>query len=636
MDEHKLEEAFRNLKQQIPVNEVLKKNLRKEFVRPQRPRRARRLLAEVAVAAVFLVGVLTYMLTPESFIEQASAASMKIANHISFVELGVGENKGVAEHQGKIYIPLADRGLFIYDDSGLNKLIDKEVDYVRVSPDGGKLVLAANGSVSIYEVGDGSEEVLLKGDGKSVYYEQPSWSPKGDKIIFTKKIIEGDEKNYDSLAVKEAGVYEIDLKTKETVSIAEGTYGSYVPGTDSIILEQGDKIIIKNSKDGFERVIDDGRSPSVSPDGNYVVYVKARQMSEGVAEDETGEKANNLWIADTGDKPTKRRITSNEGQFNYYEPVWGSDSASIYLLKSRRTEVSEGEMRLARIDLTGDKLTAEETVKRFIQALVVRDDDYAKTLMKNPPSSMTMSNPRYVGYKIVAAGTDQGREYVEAEMNSAYTANPYYTVAKVRFLLSPSENGFIIDEVVPLEDVSVMEKNNGQVFLSRGEKTELLFTEDEVPAKFVPEGAYRFGSMAYNNSENSLVFTIQAMQNENQKAYLELISYDLKEKSFKRIDKITKLDNYINVGVSNLVLDSSGKFAALDLFSTDGSAFTSDVFIYDLSKDSKVSLSKTFSSTKVDSVHTTYWDAGKLIFSLSSDGQNMGYIYRPERGISSF
>jgi hypothetical protein len=55
-------------------------------------------------------------------------------------------------------------------------------------------------------------------------------------------------------------------------------------------------------------------------------------------------------------------------------------------------------------------LTNEETVKRFLQALILRDDDYTKSMMANPPELLTYSNPHITVYKIVSSGSENGKE----------------------------------------------------------------------------------------------------------------------------------------------------------------------------------------------------------------------------------
>lgn len=129
-------------------------------------------------------------------------------------------------------------------------------------------------------------------------------------------------------------------------------------------------------QDGSEKVVDEGRFPSVSPDGEYVAYVKMeRKVRELAKNASVGESVSNVWIVDVN-LATKKQVTTNfpsrfidekkwvkglklssvpqvlefSGMYDYYDPVWVSDSQSLFVLKNRNVE--GGPMRLMRIDFT--------------------------------------------------------------------------------------------------------------------------------------------------------------------------------------------------------------------------------------------------------------------------------------------
>ena len=97
-----------------------------------------------------------------------------------------------------------------------------------------------------------------------------------------------------------------------------------------------------------------------------------------------------------------------------------------------------------KVELGKQKLTAEHTVERFLQALVVRDDDYAKSLMEDPPEFLTYSNPHFIGYRILDAENKENNVYVKAEVYRADTARPYYSVSQYEFKLKKEKNRYII------------------------------------------------------------------------------------------------------------------------------------------------------------------------------------------------
>lgn len=118
-----------------------------------------------------------------------------------------------------------------------------------------------------------------------------------------------------------------------------------------------------------KRIIDSGRFPAVSPDGSYAAYVKAALTKRAVAKGATvSESVEDVWIADTGEPGTKRKVTSNyvnpfisekewlknlppsglsqelsySGMYSYYEPSWTSNSDSLLVLKSQNAESATG------------------------------------------------------------------------------------------------------------------------------------------------------------------------------------------------------------------------------------------------------------------------------------------------------
>ncbi|NLC69570.1 MAG: hypothetical protein GX754_12490 [Clostridiaceae bacterium] len=74
--------------------------------------------------------------------------------------------------------------------------------------------------------------------------------------------------------------------------------------------------------------------------------------------------------------------------------------------------------------------------------------------MKDPPGLLTVSNPRYTGFKVLERGSNhEGVEYADAEAYLSYTANPYYAIERSRYYLSLWKNGYIIDNIEPLESI---------------------------------------------------------------------------------------------------------------------------------------------------------------------------------------
>lgn len=655
MEDKSLEAAFQKIKEEMPVNTELKKTLRQNFIKPRKNAWAKR-LSIFAAAAVILVALFSsYLLTPESVIQKANAASLRISNFLSFVEIAMGEGIGVSEYQGTVYVPVPDKGVYTYNESGFKKILGKEMaGFVRVSQDGTKLAISSSGSVSIYDLNKKTLQKVLQYDEKqSVYYEEPSWSPDGKRIIYTKAVFKpGQTHGF----TREDEIYVLDLETMRSTKLANGSHAVMTKDGKGILFEKGQKIVFKDLKSEVEKILDSGRFPSISPDGNYVAYIKNEVNEREVAPyAKVTETISNVWIADAVDFKTKKRVTSNfpkqfmdvnqwvktlkpstvpqvlqfSGQYDYYEPVWSSTSQSLYVVRNLNEE-SGGGMKLVRIDFSTEKPSPHDVVRKFLQALVVRDDDFAKSLMKNPPEILTVSNPHNVGYKVVGSGKEGSKIYVDAEIYSAYTANPAYYYSRARFWLSEKENGYIIDKADFKDKLDVIaDDGKGEVSITQNQSKTVLFSNADIPASYMFKGEQRFASLAYNKKSDTLFFTLQALQEVGQNSSVRLLSYNLKTKEFRLLTDVSRIDNFINIGVANLVVDSEGKYAALDLFSDDDKAFNSHTYVYDVENGKGINMSSLFADG-VESVHTAFWEDAYLVLEAKADDQTMRYKYNPE------
>ena len=123
---------------------------------------------------------------------------------------------------------------------------------------------------------------------------------------------------------------------------------------------------------------------------------------------EIHETIDNIWIADVSNFENKKQITANfpyyfinetewleslepsglkqvlsiNGLYSYYSPVWSSDSRNIYAIRSKNEEISH-ESRIIKIKLSVNKEEKETIVEKYLQALVLRDEDYAKSYEKS-------------------------------------------------------------------------------------------------------------------------------------------------------------------------------------------------------------------------------------------------------------
>ncbi len=653
MEHDDLASSLKEFRRVIPVNGALKNNLRDELAAARKPsviskagmfRRALALCAALAMALLFVVPRLGGHTA-------ISAASLQVNNHISFLDLGSGQAMGVSVHNDVLYVPIFGQGVIACGDDGFISIYDHEVGWVRVSPDGARLAVSSSGTVSILDIESGQVAAVLEGDD-TTYYEEPSWSGDGKKLIYTRKVLEFLDHGF---TVKESKICEIRLDTLEARSLVTGSYASYIPGSPSIVYQDGGEIVIRNLKDGSETLVGPGRFPCVDPQGHLIAYVKEdtsfRQLTDYAA---VQEVLANIWIADVKNPATCKKVTSNflhehideetwlsslnpsgapqvlvfGGAYSYYNPVWSSDSESIFVLKS---PVSEAEwpsnMRLTRVDLSQDDFSPKDLVDRFIQALIKRDEDYARSLMKEPGDcSLTMSNPRQVGYTVLSAGTEEGKTYVDAEVYWQYTALPYYEAVKSRFYLCDADGVLLIDRVTQMSRLEAYEKE-GTVYLDDGDNETVVLEKGRIASQFPPGSQYRLPSLTYVQDRGMLVTAIQVTV-PGEEAAVWVATYDIEADRFQLVTKIG--EGKANSGVSKLTVDSRGRYVAADLFSQGPDGVESTVYLCDLSNGKVINILELFSGDMGDSSATaSFWSDRGLLLEVHDSGQSMTYMHVP-------
>lgn len=646
MDNKFIEKQMLDLKEQIKVNNDLKRNLRSSF--DKKTARKWKLPVAVAVVAVICVVMVSYLGSPRVYVNHVNAASIKILNQVSFADIGEASGDA-AEYNGTVYSAVFGQGIYAYNSNGYREIYKGDVNALNVSADGKKLVFS-DGNLNIFDIETSKATVLLKGD-ESTYYEQPAWASDSKHIIYVKKVIEPLETH--GFEETESSICQIDIETMDVKKLADGNSPSYA-GKENIVFERDGNIIRKNIKDQSEKIIDTGRFPSVSPDGGYVAYVKTEKREKAIsAKLSVEENIDNVWIADVNFE-TKKQLTMNfaedeemsedeiaentsdlpmsilkNGVYSYYNPKWSSDSKNLYVLKNNNKTRN---MKLMRISFTDSELTAEDTVANYIQALISRDDDYAKSLMHNPPDLITVSNPRIVGYKILNSGSENGKQFVEAETYWSYTAQPDFQVLKQNYYLSPLNSGYIIDEITTVDELAIGLSKDGQSLIMKKEKDQILFNISDIPKGYLSEGNSRIASLSFSEEDNSVIFSVQVLEDGVQKSSVKVLAYDISNKEFKFIDHIKNINGKENVVIESLISDSEGRYAAVKLFSSDDPDFKTTVLVYDLKDNKKADIRSLLRDIDVGGIHTKFWDRNVLVLELTGEGQTMSFLYNPESG----
>lgn len=642
---------LKKLRNQIPVNTELKENLKNNFQINQN-KNSNRILRFVMVSLFSIVIAISFALVffylPQLSFQKTRAENLYVTDQVSFIDIAEGNFSAFCEYNGSIYFSIEGKGIFRYNNNGTKMISSENAQTISISPDGKFLVISYNGNIKLLDISTGKVSEIFTNKTPYVYYSDAKFLS-NDSIVFVKEVVKPRKTH--GFDIVESGIYKINLKTKRMSSkLADGFSPSGVD--DYIVFERNGKIFLKDIKKNKETYVDEGKFPSISPDKKYIVYVKPSTVDYKL-ENEITVKAvlSNIWIADF-DLKTKKCMTNNlpkkyinenfknstdttfleEGMYSYYNPIFSKNSKQIYAIKAYNTEGIP--FRIIKIRADYNSLSPKETVEIFIQALVRRDDDFAKTLMENPPQFLTWSNPHVVGYDILNEGQKDKFKTVDADIFYSDTANAYWSINRTRFYLEPKDGKYKIIKMELLEEIEVFSSysiNNGKSLVLRKDmgKTKTLLTLDEIPKSFLPQNNFRFSSLAYSQKHDLLIFTIQEMN----KGYVLVFAYRPQTKELKFIDKIDHIDNKYDITIIHLIIDNFGDHIALELSAGAKNEFYNFVAVYDLITNKKVYVNDLFKNKDVVNCRTLYWKNHALVIETNFEKTNLLYIYNAEKGV---
>jgi hypothetical protein len=538
--------------------------------------------------------------------KHVKAQELNVTNAVSFFDIGRGNITSVVHDHGHLYVSIRDQGIFLYTESGLTKLTESESDSLSFDSEGSTLLFSQGGHIVQLNVKIGKEKIIFNGSA-SVQYEQPVWKNKNE-MYATKKRDNQEQ------------IVHISLETKKERVIADGSHPVLIEQNEQLVYEHNGNVMVK-MESSETQLVDKGTDPSVSEDGRYISYVK---KENGIS---------NVWIIDA-DLKTKKKITTNipmeasnkqKGVYQYSSPVWDSGKRQLYVMKKNNRNEEIQQVQLMKIELSHEKLTAEETIERYLQALVVRDDDYAKSLMENPPEFLTYSNPHQTGYHVLQAEERGDSVYVQAELYREDTARPYYSVTTYKFELRKGGNGYIIHRTdeVDVKELSADDMNDLKMI--SGEKQESLFTLQDVPKQQIKTDNIRLASLVWNQKKDQIIFSIQEM---NEVPGVTLWIYDRKNKQFTFLDRIDSINKKKNIVMIGMALSQDGRYLALDLDAGDNHNPRTSVLMYDLEKGKR--------SAQLDQAHSVFWQGDHFLFERLTDQQAMLYSFHPETNETSY
>ncbi|GEM_PF-4885785 len=644
MSEVMWEKTMERLKEQLPVNEELKRKLHAALLRKRRQGRIWRGALAGITAAALLLG--SFVVKPWEREAHVLAASLHIASQFTLSQqLGKENSVAAAEFGDFRYYAVEEDGIYAQHNNGLELLVPGGAEAVAVSPDGGKLAYTRSGDVYVYDIKRDQNRLLHKSEGAEKYLS-PVWSPSGERIAVVKLTVDerepgsgqGKEEQADELNQPEiegksvAGdIMEVEVKDGKTHFIGVGTSPTYVSGQRTLVFEREGAIMSINLKTKEERKLAEGRYPSVSPDGNYVAFVVNR--GNPAMED--------LWIADI-DLQTRKRLIENqpadawdrntgeiiEGKqqalFTLEQPVWSWNGSSLLVYKTFHT--NEVHRNLVRLEVTDQEPTPEDIVAGSIEALIYRDEEYAHSFFSYDPGYLKGTSPRQVGYSIIASGEKDGVRYVDAETYLSYF-DPYMAIQKTRYFLSEGEMGYRIDDMLDLSYTELSVWGDGIYRSIDGvREEEPLLKSSELP-KADGWGNNGLDSLYYRESDKTLWLTLKR-EKEGQSA-LSLISYDFTKKQW------TEWSSYENARSHMLLVDDDGGHVSMDLTMYENADFNdgeeadsrAEVVVYDVSKRQDTLLSKGIEGIPPDDVNTRFWKNGVLVYYAEVGGRDVFLSY---------
>ncbi len=640
MREEEVEQYLQELKGKMNVNHTLKNQLRQELsikIKQTKRRKWRPAGFVAAVLAIAVFGMVWLVQSPS--VEKVAAAELNVQRSYSLLEqLGKEESTGIAEYEGVMYVAIPGEGLFRSDRNSYTKLVSGNISTVRIAPDGKQLVYVNDGSLYLYHLSE-QKEMLLKEKTAGKRMDTPVWSPKGTHLLYVE--------NEEGEAEAEGQIYELHMATGHTVAAAIGRYPGYLNGKKEIVFEHNGQIVgMKLDQDqsspaeqsGAGQVVyAQGHSPAVSPDGRYIAYIQQNNGLEDVwiadSDWQTKQQVSNNIMSDAWDRETGELIEGKQQpKYEFVAPVWSSDGEKLLVYKVFRTNTIW--KKLTSFEVRQEMLTAEQVVGSMIEALIYRDEDLAHTYFSYDPGYLKGTSPRQVGYRIIAAGEQNGRIYVDAETYLSYH-EPFYQIEPARYWLSDQGGGYKIDAMDAQESRYITLSADGAVQIEHGDKSENLFeyaekdklkdAQDDIESDAQNDtGIGMISSFSFDTIQQQLYFTVakQAIQ----QSEIVLAKYNVTNKTF---EQLSSFETDAEGQTSLLLVDNTKRFAAMEVTV----AGKPDIIVYDMEKKISYLLSEQIDiqGSELLGLHTRFWSEGKLVYYAEMNERTVFFNFYPEK-----
>jgi hypothetical protein len=439
MDEHSLYE----LGEHLPVNEELKERLRRQFQQevPAATRKGRRIWW-LPVVGVGLAAVLITMFAIGPRTPALSAKDLDLVDQTTVLEVTEGNLQYVGDTaSGSVF--LSDKGLELSATDGTTRVLVTAAVLqhgaatlpasAALSPDGRQAVIDLEGDIVLVDLATGSRRILASSTGKTLYAFPVFASAR--KIVAGRVTtsIQNEKLTVDNFG----GIVAIDVANGAVHVLAE-------EGAMPSVTSDGARLVYSESGTDHPLVVVDlttgasshfgqegDHAAVVSPDGRYAVFMTGTQE---------------LVVTDA-DSFTVRRVLS-KGDF--YDIRWSSDSTSFYLLKYASIEGWSATYLKRFVLGRTDVHDARDVVVKYLNALILHQDDLMKSLWTSISISGPLSDttgPQPIGYHIDGVRAAGDTTLVDATITYEYAEQPRTDVVYRTFAVVQRDGRYLVSAI---------------------------------------------------------------------------------------------------------------------------------------------------------------------------------------------
>lgn len=232
----------------------------------------------------------------------------------------------------------------------------------RYSSDKGRLVSVKNGGIYVEDIKSSKEQKILAYDEKVHIVDKPNFMP-NDGIIYYKAEIVTLENG--SSGEKNGAIYLVDKNGEGSTKIVDGKSPMVSKDGKKLVYEANGKIYVMTLTTNNKRLVDIGKYPAWSDNGNLISYVKEETETQSydastMKKDVYIEKSfSSLWVFDLTTESTRSltnketnisndsiqswaeavrngNVTSNfdvTSKYSYFESIWCTNNKEIYVIR---------------------------------------------------------------------------------------------------------------------------------------------------------------------------------------------------------------------------------------------------------------------------------------------------------------